>query len=102
MRKTWEFDVKGHAVRVTNSWLHGVKLYIDGDFRDEDRSFLAFGNEVRLSARVGEIGVIEIEPRALLFAVEIDAYFIEGKHRSCVFSSTKRLSLAHQRAKRIT
>lgn len=96
MRKTWQFDVQGRSVKVTNSWLHGMKLYIDGDFRDEDRSFLAFGNEVRLSARMGDTGIVEIEPRAF-FAVEIDVYFSADKERTCVFSSTKRPSLTQQR-----
>ncbi|KKO44116.1 hypothetical protein WG68_17530 [Arsukibacterium ikkense] len=55
MRKTWNFEVKGHSIKVVNSWLHGIKLYVDGDFRDHDRSLFAFGGEVLLSANLGEI-----------------------------------------------
>jgi len=96
MRKTWHFEVKGHSIKVVNSWLHGVKLYVDGDFRDHDRSFFAFGGEVMLSANLGEDGVLEIEPRAF-FTVEIDVYLSKDSQRQPVFSSTKRLSLSQQR-----
>lgn len=96
MRKTWNFEVKGHSIKVVNSWLHGVKLYVDGDFKDHDRSFFAFGGEVMLSANLGEAGILEIEPRAFV-TVEIDAYLASDGKRQLVFSSTKRLSLSQQR-----
>ncbi|PKH00671.1 hypothetical protein [Paraglaciecola sp. MB-3u-78] len=43
MRKEFEFNVKDHKIKVTNSWLHGAKLYVDGDFRDFDKSLSANG-----------------------------------------------------------
>lgn len=96
MRKTWNFEVKDHAIKVVNSWLHGMKLYVDGDLRDHDRSFFAFGGEVMLSANLGEVGVLEIQPRAFV-TVEIDAHLASEGKRQPVFSSTKRLSLSQQR-----
>lgn len=97
MRKTWNFEVKGHSVKVTNSWLHGMKLYVDGDFKDHDGSFFASGGEVMLSANLGEAGILEIEPKAFA-SVEIDAYLASDGKRQAVFSSTKRLSLSEQRS----
>ncbi|GGD49070.1 hypothetical protein GCM10011357_01330 [Lacimicrobium alkaliphilum] len=44
MRKTWSFKVEGHSIKIVNSWFHGMKLHIDGDLRDYDRSLLACGN----------------------------------------------------------
>ena len=99
MRKEWNFNLSGHTVRITNSWFFGMKLYIDGDVRDEDRGFLALGNEVRLSARIPEVGVLEVEPRAFI-TVEIDVYLKEDGNRNLVFSSTKRLALSQQRQTR--
>ncbi len=96
MRKKWNFEVKGHSVKVVNSWLHGMKLYVDGDFKDHDRSFFAFGGEVLLSTNLGEAGILEIEPKAFV-TVEIDVYLASDGKRQQVFSSTKRLSLSEQR-----
>lgn len=96
MRKTWNFEVKGHSITVVNSWLHGMKLYVDGDFKDHDRSFFTFGGKVLLSTNLGELGVLEIEPRAFL-TVEIDVYLASSGKRQPVFSSRKRLSLSQQR-----
>ncbi|TMO82494.1 hypothetical protein [Pseudoalteromonas spongiae] len=33
MYKEWEFDLNDHHVRVTNNWLTGVKLYVDGKLK---------------------------------------------------------------------
>lgn len=96
MRKTWSFKVKGHAVKVVNSWFRGIKLYIDGDFKDHDGSFFAFGREVMLSAGLGDEGVLEIEPTAYV-SVEIDVYLCKDNERTLVFSSTRRLPLSQQR-----
>jgi hypothetical protein len=96
MRKTWSFEVKGHSIKVVNSWLHGAKLYVDGDFKDHDRSFFAFGGRVLLSTNLGELGILEIEPRAFV-TVEIDVYLASDGKRQLVFSSTKRLPLSQQR-----
>ena len=96
MRKKWNFEVKGHSVKVVNSWFYGMKLYVDGDFKDHDRSFFAFGGEVLLSTNLGEAGILEIEPKAFV-TVEIDVYLASDGKRQQVFSSTKRLSLSEQR-----
>lgn len=99
MRKTWNFKVKGHLIKVVNSWLHGMKLYIDGDCRDHDRSFFAYGNQVMLSAKLGDEGILEIEPRAFI-TVEIDVFLTQEHERKAVFSSSNRLSLSQQRESR--
>ena len=33
MYKEWEFTLENHHVRVTNNWLTGVKLYVDGKIK---------------------------------------------------------------------
>ena len=49
-----------------------------------------------LSTNLGEVGILEIEPRAFV-TVEIDVYLASDGKRQPVFSSTKRLSLSQQR-----
>ena len=96
MRKEFEFNVKGHKVKITNSWLHGAKLYVDGDLRDFDKSLTANGKVALLSANLGEFGILEVFPSSL-FSVEMDAYLVTGNAKQYVFSSHKRLSLTEQR-----
>ena len=52
-RKHWIAEYDGHAIRVTNTWLGGAKLYIDGECRDlsNDKFALSAGRPV-LSARL--------------------------------------------------
>jgi len=45
-KEGWIADCQGHQIRVTNSWTHGVKLYIDGVLRAENKSLL-FANPRR-------------------------------------------------------
>ena len=75
MRKEFEFTVKCYQVKVINSWIGGMKLYIDGECRDSDSTWLASGKLALLSASLGEYGVLEIFPKSALISVEIDAYF---------------------------
>ncbi len=96
MRKEFEFNVKGHKVKITNSWLHGAKLYVDGDFRDFDKSLTANGKTALLSANFGEFGILEVFPSAH-FTIEMDAYLISDNAKQHVYSSHKRLSLTEQR-----
>jgi hypothetical protein len=96
MRKEFEFNVKEHKIKVTNSWLHGAKLYVDGDFRDFDKSLSANGKVALLSANLGDFGILEIFPVAF-FAVEINAYLVFGNRKQHIFSSHRRLSLTEQR-----
>jgi hypothetical protein len=96
MRKEFEFNVKNHKIKVTNSWFYGIKLYVDGDFRDFDKSLSANGKVALLSANLGQFGIVEIFPAAL-FTVEIDAYLIVDEKKQHVFSSHQRLSLTEQR-----
>jgi|TARA_R110000868_G_scaffold214691_5_gene464809 hypothetical protein len=96
MRKEFEFNVKDHKIKVTNSWLHGAKLYVDGDFRDFDKSLSANGKVALLSANLGDFGILEIFPVAF-FTVEIDGYLVFDHTKQHIFSSHKRLSLTEQR-----
>jgi len=95
MRKEFKFNVKDHQIKVTNSWFHGAKIYVDGDFRDFDKSLSAYGKVALLSANLGELGILEIFPVAF-FTVEIDAYLVFDNTQQFVFSSHKRLSLTEQ------
>lgn len=96
MRKEFKFSVKSHQVKITNSWLHGAKLYIDGDLRDFDRSLTANGKTALLSAKLGEFGILEIFPSSL-FTVEMDAFLTKDSEKLHVYSSHKRISLNEQR-----
>ena len=97
MRKEFEFTVKDHNVKIVNSWTRGAKLYVDGDFRDQDSSFLANGKTALLSAKLGEFGILEIYPMSALVSVEMDAFLIKDNEKHHVYSSHNRLSLTEQR-----
>ena len=97
MRKKFQFKVKGHTIKIVNTWTRGVKLYVDGDFRDQDSSFLANGKIALVSAKLGESGILEINPLSALLTIEMDAYLMSGNSKQHVYSSHKRLSLAEQR-----
>lgn len=97
MRKIFEFAVKSHRVKITNSWFSGAKLYIDGELRDSDTTFFAFGKKTLLSAALGELGVLEIKPLSTVFTVEMDAFLVRGTSTQLVYSSHRRLSLSEQR-----
>ncbi|RYV01230.1 hypothetical protein SOPP22_12540 [Shewanella sp. OPT22] len=97
MRKIFEFKVKGYAIKIINSWFWGAKLYINGDLRDTDRSFLASGYKPLLIANLGEAGVLEINPLSGLISVEMDAYLLKDDVKQQVYSSHKRLSLKEKR-----
>ena len=91
MRKVFEFIVNGHKVKIVNSWLRGAKLYVDGDFRDQDSSLLATGGEALLSAKLADFGILEIFPKSALVSVEMDAFLITGDEKLHVYCSYKRL-----------
>ena len=97
MSKVFQFKGKNHTVKIVNSWLRGAKLYVDGDFRDQDSSFLASGKTALLSANLGESGILEVHPMSALISVEMDAYLILNNLTQHVYSSHKRLSLTEQR-----
>ena len=51
--KEWVADFQGHSIRVTNTWLGGTKLYIDGNCRDTNNDMFAVSStKVRLTARI--------------------------------------------------
>jgi len=97
MGKVFQFKVKNHTIRIVNTWSSGVKLYVDGDLRDTDKSLFANGKAALLSASLGEYGILEIFPLSGLISVEMDAYLILNNSKQYVFSSHKRLSLTEQR-----
>ncbi|WP_019027741.1 hypothetical protein [Colwellia piezophila] len=97
MRKEFQFRVKNHTIKIVNTWIRGVKLYVDGDLRDHDTSFWANGKVALLCANLGEYGILEIYPRSGLVSVEMDAYLILNNSKQYVFSSHQRLSLTEQR-----
>ncbi|MCF6264131.1 MAG: hypothetical protein L3J24_11160 [Xanthomonadales bacterium] len=89
MRKEWKFNVNNHAIRIANSWFGGIKLYIDGDFRDKDTSFFVFAKTVLLSARLHDGGILEISVESGLLSVEIDAHLVLNSGRKNIYSSDK-------------
>lgn len=51
--KEWIAEVDGHSIRVTNTWLGGAKLYVDGKYRDINKNFFVLSaDRALLSARV--------------------------------------------------
>lgn len=97
MRKEFEFTVKDHKVKIVNSWTRGAKLYIDGECRDQDSTFLANGKTALLSADLGEFGILEVFPLSALISVEMDVFLNKDNEKQHVYSSHKRLSLTEQR-----
>ncbi|EWS97386.1 hypothetical protein LOC50_04865 [Pseudoalteromonas sp. SCSIO 43095] len=97
MRKEFEFTVKGHKIKIVNSWFGGAILYVDGDFRDQDSTFIANGKTALLSAKLADFGILEIFPISALISVEMDAFLITDDERLQVYRSHKRLTLAQQR-----
>ena len=51
-QKEWVAEVQGHAIRVSNSWSGGAKLYIDGECRDTNTRMVANAGAPALSARL--------------------------------------------------
>lgn len=97
MRKKFEFTVKNHKVKIINSWIGGAKLYIDGERRDHDFTFLSSGKNALLSANLGDYGVLEVFPKSALISVEMDAFLVNQNVKQPVYSSHKRLNLKEQR-----
>ena len=97
MRKEFEFTIKDHKIKIVNTWSRGAKLYIDGEFRDQDSSFLANGKTALLSANLGKLGILEIFPVSALISVEMDAFLVKNNENQHIYSSHKRLSLTEQR-----
>lgn len=97
MRKEFEFTVKDHKIKIVNSWTRGAKLYIDGEYRDQDSTFFANGKIALLSANLAEFGILEVYPLSGLISVEMDAFLIYNNEKQHVYSSHKRLNLKEQR-----
>lgn len=93
MRKEFRFIVKNHKIKITNSWLWGAKLYIDGDLRDKDSTLLANGKTTLLSVNLGEHGILEVMPTSAIISVEMDAFLIVDNHKQHVYSSHKDITL---------
>ena len=97
MRKEFQFNVKNHSIKIVNTWTRGAKLYVDGDFRDQDSSFIANCKVALLSASLGDHGILEVYPKSALISVEMDVFLNLNNSKQHVFSSHKRLSLTEQR-----
>ncbi len=93
MRKVFEFKVKGHKIKIVNSWFAGAKLYVDGDLRDHDSSMFATGKTALLCAKLADLGILEVFPLSGLVSVEMDAFLITSNDRLPVYSSRKDLSV---------
>jgi hypothetical protein len=61
-------NYKGHQIRVTNTWLGGAKLYVDGDCRDTSNDLFSLGRKPVLSCSLELDGAkerIEVYLRAI-------------------------------------
>ena len=54
LSREWLATHSGHQIRVTNAWLGGAKLYIDGDCRDTCNNLVASPGQPALSASITE------------------------------------------------
>jgi len=97
MTKSFEFTLKSKKIKIINFWFGGIKLYVNGDLRDFDKTLFAISNKALLSANLDDIGILEIKPLSGLISVEIDAYLVNGTDIQYVYSSHKRLSLKEKR-----
>jgi hypothetical protein len=59
--KVWLAEFQNHQVRVTNSWLRGAKLYIDGAMRAENRSLIAIPGRPTFSTLLAEADGPKVE-----------------------------------------
>lgn len=68
--KEWIATHDAHQIRVTNTWLGGTKLYINGQCRDTSNAIFASPGSPTLSARVepvnGETFLVEVYFKALV------------------------------------
>jgi hypothetical protein len=80
-QEEWSTDVQGHAIRVTNSWMGGAKLYIDGEWRDINKKMIADPSKPALSARLlqgnSESALVEVFMKAM-FTVKAEIC-VDGK-----------------------
>ncbi|MDU0112598.1 hypothetical protein RT723_06185 [Psychrosphaera aquimarina] len=98
MLKEFRFVIQNHKIKIVNRWLDGMKLYIDGECRDQSKKLLALSNQTLLSANLGELGILEIVPSSSLFSVELDAYLLDSKEQKLhVYSSHDRIPLKSKR-----
>lgn len=91
MRKTWQFNVGNHTIKITNSWLFGTKLYVNGELKDIEHCLFSLGDKVLLSAPL-QHDTLEIVPRAL-FNLDIDAFLTTSHSRELVFSTSKHVPI---------
>lgn len=98
MLKEFRFVIQNHKIKIVNRWLDGLKLYIDGECRDQSKKLLALSNQTLLSANLGELGILEIVSSWSLFSVELDAYLLDSKEEKLhVYSSNARIPLKSKR-----
>lgn len=97
MLKEFSFKIQDTKIRIVNTWFHGVKLYVNGEYRDYNNQFFILSKQVLLSANLGDLGVLEIEVKPGLISMELDAYLEQGRERLHIYSSHDRISLKAQR-----
>lgn len=78
----WRASYHNHQIRVTNAWLGGAKLFVDGECRDTNSKFIVSPLRPALSARIapldGEPFVVEVFMEAL-FTVKANIC-VNGSH----------------------
>ena len=69
-QKEWIAEVQGHAIRVSNSWTGGAKLYVDGECRDTNSRMFTGSSSAALSSRLEQSN-----PASPLIEVYVKAIF---------------------------
>ena len=80
-QKDWIAEAQGHSIRVSNTWIGGAKLYIDGECRDTNHTMVGSPSGAALSARLepgkAESPLVEVFIKAV-FAVR-EKICIDGR-----------------------
>ena len=95
--KEFSFKIQDTKIRIVNTWFSGIKLYVNGEYRDYNNQFFILSKQVLLSANLGDLGILEIEVKSGLSSMEFDAYLDQGHERLHIYSSHERISLKAQR-----
>ena len=96
MFSKWQFNIAKHEILITNNWITGMKLYVDGLLKDTNAFPFAIGNHVFLRTELEHLGTLEVIPYAI-FTVEISAKLKTAHDHLLVYSSYQKQTLREKR-----
>lgn len=87
MRKVWCFTLQEQNIRVVYSWIHGVKLYVDGDLRDHYPYASILNPSVKLCTQLNDWDQLHIIPYIGWATAEICVYLNNNDTLMLLFNS---------------